>query len=73
MATKPSPAEIRSARSFLQRRGVRPPLKPRQFAAAAKELNIGFRELLAYIRRLYSGGQGQQQAIHEMLQREVSK
>ncbi len=34
---------------------------------------MGFRELLAYISRLYSGGQGQQQAIHELLQREVSK
>jgi len=69
----PTPAEIRAARAFLQRRGVRPPLQPRPFAAAAKEMNMGFRELLAYIRRLYAGGQGQQQAIHEMLQREVSR
>lgn len=34
---------------------------------------MGFRELLAYIRRLYSGGQNRQQAIQELLQREVSK
>ncbi len=73
MSKAPSPAEVRSARAFLQKRGVRPPLQPRSFAAAAKELNIGFRELLAYIRRLYLGGQGQQAAIHELLQREVSK
>lgn len=73
MAKAPAPAEVRAARAFLQRRGVRPPLQPRKFAAAAKELDMGFSELLRYIGRLYSGGQNQQQAIHELLQREVGK
>lgn len=57
-----SPKEIRAARAFLQNRGARSSdIPPRKFANSAKELNMGFRELLRLISRLYSGGQAQQQ------------
>lgn len=57
--SKVSPAEIRAARGFLRthakaRSGEIPPHK---FAAASKELGVGFRELLRFISRLYAGGQ----------------
>lgn len=64
-----SPAEVRRARAFLQSRGIRARVPPRKFAAAAKELDMGFRELLAYIGRLYSGGQGQQMRISELVRK----
>lgn len=55
-----SNAEVQKARSFLyshHKRGFRIP--PKQFAAAAKELGIGFRELLRWISQLYARGQMQ--------------
>ena len=74
MATKhkpPTPPEIRAARSFLVHNGV--PLhaiSPRKFAASAKELNKGFRELLKFIARLYSAGQNEalwrEEDIHDL-------
>lgn len=53
-----SNAEVQKARSFLfshHKRGFRIP--PRKFAAAARELGVGFRELLRFIGQLYAGGQ----------------
>ena len=44
-------------------------VSPRQFAAAAKELDMGFRELLAFIGRLYMGGQNQQFRISELVRK----
>lgn len=57
---KPSSREVRKARSFLQarRQGSRD-IPPRKFAAAAKELNIGFAELLKFIAMIQLGSQGQ--------------
>lgn len=59
--SKASPAETRAARGFLRthakaRSGEIP---PRKFAAASKELGVGFRDLLKFISRLYAGGQGE--------------
>lgn len=56
-----SPAEVRAARGFLRtnakaRSGE---ISPRKFANASKELGVGFRELLRFISRLYSGGQNE--------------
>lgn len=66
MASKPVPREIRKARSFLRTRGiVSKDIPPRRFAAAAKELDISFFELLQYIARMFMGGQGQQQERQE--------
>ena len=57
-----SPKEVRAARAFLRNQGARSSdIPPRKFANSARELNMGFRDLLRLIARLYSGGQGQQQ------------
>lgn len=57
-----TPREVRAARAFLHKRGVKASqVSPRKFANAAKEQDVGFAELLAFIARLYSAGQNQQQ------------
>ena len=57
-----APKEIRAARAFLQTKGARThDISPKKFADAAKELDIGFTELLKFIARLYGGGQNQSQ------------
>lgn len=53
-----TPAETRAARAFLfshSKTGFG--ISPRKFAASAKELNVGFRELLRFIGTRYLGGQ----------------
>lgn len=69
-----SPKEVRAARAFLQRKGVRSSdIPPRKFANSARELNMGFRQLLRLISRLYSGGQGQQQFRMSVIAAEAEK
>jgi len=54
----PTPKEVQAARAYLYSRhklGFR--ISPRKFAAAAKELGVGFRELMRFIMRLYAKGQ----------------
>lgn len=69
-----SPKEVRAARAFLYSKGARAgEIPPRRFANAAKELNIGFQQLLAFIARMYAGGQNQSQFRVEAIMREVSK
>lgn len=69
-----TPPEIRAARAFLFSRGARASdIPPRKFANAAKELNIGFAQLLAMIARLYSGGQNQSQLRLDVIAREAAK
>jgi len=69
-----TPPEVRQARSFLRSKGITTKeIPPRKFASAAKELNKGFRELLAYIMQLRSGGQGQSQQRRDSIRRESSK
>jgi hypothetical protein len=48
-------------------------IPPRKFANAAKELNMGFRELLRLISRLYSAGQNQQQYRLSIIAAEAEK
>jgi len=63
-----TPPEIRKARAFLQSKSIRTKeIPPRKFANSAKELNRGFRELLRFIMRLKSGGQGQAQQRRERI------
>ena len=51
-------AEIRAAKSFLERRGLTTEdISPRKFAIAAKELDKGFKETLDILARELSGGQ----------------
>lgn len=69
-----TPAEVRAARAFLRQRGISTKeIPPRKFAAAAKELSKGFRELLRYLMQLRSGGQGQAQQRRENIRREAEK
>ena len=51
-------AEIRAAKSFLERRGITSDdISPKKFAKAAKELDKSFKETLAILARELSGGQ----------------
>jgi hypothetical protein len=51
-------AEIRAAKSFLERRGLdSDDVSPRKFAMAAKELDKGFADTLKILARELSGGQ----------------
>ena len=51
-------AEIRAAKSFLERRGIKTnEVSPRKFAMAAKELDKGFQETLQVLAKELSGGQ----------------
>jgi tRNA isopentenyl-2-thiomethyl-A-37 hydroxylase MiaE len=56
----PTPEEVRKARAFLRRRGIGThQIPPRRFAAAAKEQNKTFTELLRFIGRLLDGAQNE--------------
>ena len=51
-------AEIRAAKSFLEKRGITSDeVSPRKFSKAAKELDKGFQETLKILARELSGGQ----------------
>jgi|TARA_R110002020_G_scaffold345522_1_gene559476 hypothetical protein len=51
-------AEIRAAKSFLERRGLKSnEISPKKFAMAAKELDKGFADTLKVLARELSGGQ----------------
>ena len=55
---KVAQAEIRAAKSFLERRGIdSDEISPKKFAKAAKELNKTFKETLRVLARELSGGQ----------------
>jgi hypothetical protein len=56
---KVAAAEIRAAKKFLERRGLKTKdISPRKFAQAAKELDESFNETLAILAREIEGGQG---------------
>ena len=56
---KGAAAEIRAAKKFLERRGLKSTdISPRKFAQAAKELDESFNETLAILAREIEGGQG---------------
>lgn len=60
--------EVRKARSFLYTRGITArEISPRRFAAAAKELDTSFGELLRMIAQLKMGGQGSDIARRESI------
>lgn len=66
MNNQPVPKEIRAARAFLTKKGIRT-LSPRLFAGSAKELDIGFQDLLRTIGRMLDQGRGQQQMRQEQV------
>jgi hypothetical protein len=54
---KVAQAEIRAAKSFLERRGLKSDeISPRKFAIAAKELDKGFSDTLKVLARELSAG-----------------
>ena len=54
---KVAAAEIRAAKSFLERRGIKSSeISPRKFAKAAKELDKSFNEVLQILARELPGG-----------------
>ena len=54
---KVAQAEIRAAKSFLEKRGIKSEeVSPRKFAKAAKELDKGFQDTLKILARELSGG-----------------
>lgn len=67
------PPEIRAARSFLRSyaKAGSKDISPRKFARAAKELSVGFRELLGLIARMQAGGSQQGQFRMELLRKAV--
>ena len=55
---KVAQAEIRAAKSFLEKRGIKSEeVSPRKFAKAAKELDKGFQDTLKVLIKELSGGQ----------------
>jgi hypothetical protein len=64
---KPSPAEIRAAKAYLEKHGYRPPVSPRRLAAAAKEQGKSFSQILQFIARLFQAGQNQPQQAREIV------
>jgi|TARA_E500000305_G_C3931434_1_gene192961 hypothetical protein len=51
-------AEIRAAKSFLEKRGIdSDEISPKKFAKAAKKMDKGFQETLKILARELSGGQ----------------
>lgn len=55
---KVAAAEIRAAKSFLERRGITSDdVSPKKFAKAAKKLDKSFKETLQILARELSGGQ----------------
>ena len=55
---KVAAAEIRAAKSFLEKRQINTDkVSPRKFAMAAKELDKGFQETLKVLANELSGGQ----------------
>ena len=55
---KVAQAEIRAAKKFLERRGLKSDdVSPRKFAMAAKELDKGFADTLKILAKELSGGQ----------------
>lgn len=69
---EPVPKEVRAARAFLHNH-KRGGISPRLFAASAKELGVGFKELLRLIGEIGLGGQGQAQVRQRFLDKEALK
>ena len=55
---KVAQAEIRAAKSFLEKRGIKSnEISPKKFAQLAKTLDKGFQEVLQILAMTLSGGQ----------------
>lgn len=58
MSDPATPAEVQSARAFLRTYAgaTSGDIPPREFANAAKELRVGYRELYRMVAGMYEGG-----------------
>lgn len=58
MADQASSAEVQAARAFLRTyaKANTSDIPPREFANAAKELRVGYRELFRMLAGMYQGG-----------------
>jgi hypothetical protein len=55
----PKPSEVRQARAYLQKQGIRSgDISPLKLAASAKEMKKSYRETLRFVAVLLSGGSG---------------
>jgi hypothetical protein len=70
-----SAPEVRAAKSFLRQnaKAGTKDIPPRKFAAAAKELKVGFKQLIGYLAKYYEGGQNEAQARQSRIQQEARK
>lgn len=67
--------KVRAAKSFLRQhaRAGTKDISPRKFAAAAEELKVGFKQLIAQIARYYEGGQNEAQHRQARIREEARK
>lgn len=70
-----SAPEVRAAKSFLRQsaKAGTKDINPRKFAAAAKELKVGFKQLIAQIASYYEGGQNEAQHRQTRIREEARK
>lgn len=63
-----TPAEVRAARGFLRSyaKAGTTDIPPRKFAQAAKELGVGFRELLRLVAKISTSWDGKAFKIHQV-------
>lgn len=67
-----SSKEVQAARAYLySRHGKGLGIQPKKFAAASKELGVGFRDLLRFIGRQYARGQQQSTFRQEDIRRQA--
>lgn len=60
MGIQVKPAEIRQARAYLQKQGIRSAdISPAHFVAVAKETGKSYHDTLLFLAHLLSGGQGE--------------
>lgn len=70
MTQTASNREAQSARAYLYSRHSKGlGIQPKKFAAASKELGVGFRELLRFIGQLYARGQQQSTFRQDQIRR----
>ncbi len=65
-------SDVRAAHQFLRKHARKARIPPRRFAAAAKEQNASFPEVLRLITYYYSSGDEREQMRHDQLNQRQS-
>lgn len=72
MTAPVTPAEMRAARAYVTSKKIgNKQVDPRKFAAAAKEQDVGFHDLMRFIRTYAAGGAEQESFRQDIIQRSV--